>query len=50
MRVSAATFRPTCFMAVSTRQPLAAAPAATSRATFSLTEYSKARSDCREIS
>ena len=38
---SAATFTPTCFMVTRHMAPARAAPPATSRATFSLTEYSR---------
>lgn len=40
INASAATFSPTCFMAVNARTLLMAAPAATSSATISLVEYS----------
>jgi hypothetical protein len=40
MKESAATLRPTCFMAASARLPMYAAPTATSTATFSLVAHS----------
>ena len=39
MNGSAATFRPTCFMAASARTPEKEAPMATSQATFSLVDH-----------
>ncbi len=44
MSGSAATLTPTCFMEHMVRRPTVAAAEATSRATFSLVEYSKYRS------
>ena len=41
MNASLATLSPTCFMNAKERTPEAAAAPATSRATFSLIEYSK---------
>ena len=48
MSGSAATFRPTCFMVTRLMAPARVAPAATSKATFSLEEYSKAKSPSGE--
>ncbi len=41
MSGSAATFRPTCFIATSVRTPPNAAPIATSNATFSFGDHSQ---------
>ncbi len=41
MRGSAATLRPTCFMVQKARAPASEAPAATSKATFSLGAHSQ---------
>ncbi len=51
IKVSAATFRPTCFIAVSARRPISEAPSATSSATFSFTDHSAwTSSKCESVS